>query len=88
MSDQNIINISIAIIGTLMGWFLKVIYESLKDLRAEDSKILTKVNTIEVLIAGGYVTRQEFLQSITAIFAKLDSIEDKIDRRRSNDHAN
>ena len=40
-----------------------------------------KVNTIEILIAGNYMSKQDFDKIAAAIFQKLDKIEDKLDRK-------
>ena len=40
-----------------------------------------KVNTIEILIAGTYISKQDFDKIAAAIFVKLDKIEDKLDKK-------
>jgi hypothetical protein len=79
--DQTIFNIAIAVAGFLGGWTLKVMWESLKDLQTADKILVDKVNTIEILIAGTYMSKVDFDKIAVAIFAKLDKIEDKLDRK-------
>jgi hypothetical protein len=79
--DQTIFNIAIAVAGFLGGWTLKVMWESLKDLQTADKILVDKVNTIEILIAGNYINKIDFDKIASAIFAKLDKIEDKLDRK-------
>lgn len=79
MSEQQIFNIAIAIIGALGGWLMRIMWQSLKDLQTRDEKLADKVGQIEVLVAGHYVKRDDMDRSISAIFSKLDRIEDKID---------
>jgi hypothetical protein len=55
----------------------------MRDLAHADSILADKVQAIEVLVAGKYIQRTEFEAKIEALFAKLDSIEDKIDRKIS-----
>jgi len=81
MDSQTIINIAIALVGFLGGWILKVIWESVKDLQVVDKLLTEKVNTIEILIAGNYMSKQDFDKIAAAIFAKLDKIEDKLDKK-------
>jgi len=50
-------------------------------LRSQDSKLAEKVGNIEVLVAGQYVKRDDMDKSMTALFMKLDRIEDKIDKK-------
>ena len=81
MDSQTIINTAIALVGFLGGWILKVIWEAVKELQFADKILVDKVNTIEILIAGNYMSKQDFEKVADAIFAKLDKIDDKLDRK-------
>ena len=81
MDPQTIINAAIALVGFLGGWILKVVWEGVKELQSADKILAEKVNTIEILIAGTYISKQDFDKIAAAIFAKLDKIEDKLDRK-------
>ena len=81
MFDQTVFNIALAITGFLGGWVLKVVWDAVKDLQAADKVLVEKVNTIEILIAGNYMSKQDFDKIAIAIFAKLDKIEDKLDKK-------
>ncbi len=39
------------------------------------------MSSIEVLVAGDYVKKDEYSAMMNAIFAKLDRIEDKLDKK-------
>ena len=79
--DQTIFNIAISVSGFLGGWWLKVLWDAVKDLQIADKILADKVNTIEILIAGNYMSKLDFDKIAAAIFAKLDKIEDKLDRK-------
>jgi len=88
MDNQTVINILIAAVGALIGWVLKSIKESImelqvnhKELMKADSELAEKVQSIEVLVAGTYVKRDDMDKLTTAIFNKLDRIESKIDHK-------
>ena len=81
MDPQTIINAAIALVGFLGGWILKVVWEGVKELQSADKILAEKVNTIEILIAGTYMSKIDFDKIAAAIFAKLDKIEDKLDRK-------
>lgn len=81
MDAQTIINVAFAIAGGLGSWVLNRIWEALKDLQTADKVLAEKVGAIEVLVAGNYVSRDELKQTVTAVFAKLDRIEDKLDHK-------
>lgn len=81
---QGLFNIVVGLAGTLGGWWLKAIWDGLKDLQKADKALADKVASIEVLVAGGYVTREEFDRNLNAVFVKLDRIYEllsqKVDR--------
>jgi hypothetical protein len=79
--DQTIFNIAISVSGFLGGWWLKVLWDAVKDLQLADKILVEKVNTIEILIAGNYINKLDFDKIANAIFTKLDKIEDKLDRK-------
>ncbi|UOF78608.1 hypothetical protein [Bacteriophage sp.] len=79
--DQNVINILIGICGALGGWWMKAMWEGLKDLQDTDKQLAQQVNNIQILVAGQYMRRDEFEKTSTAIFTKLDRIEDKLDKK-------
>ena len=81
MFDQTLFNYALALCGALGGWVLKVIWDAVKDLQSADKVLVEKVNTIEILIAGNYMCKSDFDKIAAAIFAKLDKIEDKIDKK-------
>jgi len=81
MFDQTLFNYALALCGAWGGWVLKVIWDAVKDLQAADKVLVEKVNTIEILIAGNYMSKSDFDKIAAAIFAKLDKIDDKLDRK-------
>ena len=56
MNEQQFFNVAFAIIGALGGWWMRVMWQSLKELQQQDSKL-------------------------AVIFAKLDRIEDKMNKK-------
>ena len=79
MESQTFINIALGLISFLGGWVVKNLQESMKSLRESDEKLASKVQAIEVLVAGTYIKRDDFDKTIIALFAKLDKIETKLD---------
>ena len=55
--------------------------DSMKELKKTDSELATKVQSIEVLVAGQYVKREDFKELSDALFRKLDRIEVKLDSK-------
>lgn len=78
---QVLFNIVVGILGIVGGWFLNALSASLKDLQEADRELAQKVASIEVLVAGRYVTREEFNNTISQVFAKLDKIIDAVNQK-------
>ena len=79
--SQELINWLLLGFGSLIGFLLNAVWQAVKDLQSADKELASKVAEIEVLVAGDYVKREEFNQTVTALFSKLDRIEDKIDKK-------
>lgn len=78
MDSQTLINYLVLFAGATGGWVLKVLWDSIRELKIADTALADKVATIEVLVAGSYITREEFQRIISSMFSKLDRIEDKL----------
>lgn len=78
---QLIFNLVIGVAGTLGGWWLKVVWDALKDLQEADKALVEKVGSIEVLVAGRYTTREEFDRNLNAVFVKLDRIYELLSQK-------
>lgn len=81
MDEQVIFNWIIAAFGTVLGFILKTIWNAVKDLQRADTILVDKVNHIEVLVAGQYVSRYDFDKVMGRLLTKLDTIENKIDMK-------
>jgi len=79
--EQNFLNWMFGIANLVIGFILKVIWDSYKELKKTDADLATKVNSIEVLVAGEYVKREDFERVANQIFSKLDKISDKLDKK-------
>lgn len=79
MDSQTAFNIAVALVGALGGWVLNNIKSSMDALHIADQQLSEKVQSIEILVAGTYVKRDDVDKLANALFAKLDRIETKID---------
>ena len=84
--DQTVINFVIAAAGALGGFVLNQLWAAVKDLQTADKSLTDKLNAVEVLVAGNYVSRADFKQAIDALFAKLDRMEDLIHKKQDKGH--
>jgi len=67
--------------SAVLGFLLNSVWQAVKDLQRADNELTKRVSEIEVLVAGNYVTRQEFDRVVERLFAKLDSIDRKLDSK-------
>lgn len=72
-------NLAITLIGFLGGWVLNSLKSSIGALQKADHDLTAKVQSVEVLVAGSYVKRDDLDKLSAALFAKLDKIEGKLD---------
>ena len=85
MDLQIAFNIAVALVAFLGGWVLNSIRSSIESLQKADTNLTTKVQAIEVLVAGSYVKRDDLDKLASALFAKLDKIEGGSDLRNIGD---
>lgn len=81
MDNQSLINLLFGIVGFSGAWMLNSITTSIKALQKADEELADKVQHIEVLVAGSYVKRDDLDKLSSALFAKLDRIETKLDTK-------
>ena len=79
--DQAIINWIIGLGGTVIGIFIKSMLDSIKDLQRSDKEMSERAGSIEVLVAGTYVKRDELRE----LMRKLEQIDAKLDRKANKD---
>ena len=75
---QIFFDVAVAVIGAMGGWILNTVWVAVKELQKADKELAEKVGEIEVLVAGRYMTREEFNQTLSQVFNKLDTIRDMI----------
>lgn len=78
---QVLFDAAVAVVGLLGGWTLNTIWNAVKDLQAADKDLAEKVGAIEVLVAGRYVTREEFNNVLNQVFVRLDNIRDLLNQK-------
>lgn len=75
---QIFFDVGVAVIGAMGGWILNTVWNAVKELQRADKELAEKVGEIEVLVAGRYMTRDEFNSTLSQVFNKLDTIRDMI----------
>ena len=75
---QIFFDVGVAAIGAMGGWILNTVWNAVKELQKADKELAEKVGEIEVLVAGRYITREEFNNTFNQVFERLDRIRDMI----------
>jgi len=82
MEPQFFLNLTLTIAGVFGGIIINGLSASMKKLREVDDSLMTKVQAIELLVAGSYVKRDDLDRLTEALFRKLDTIEGKLDHKQ------
>lgn len=78
MEEAQIIDILFGVILLGLGWWMRTLNESIRALHDSDAQIIDRVQHIEVLVAGKYMTREEANTQYMALVNKLDTIDQKL----------
>jgi hypothetical protein len=78
VDTQLFINITLAIVGALGGGLIKVLWDGITELRTSDKNIVDRMHSIETLVAGTYIKREEFNRGMDFLSAKLDVINQNL----------
>ena len=74
MDNQQLFNVLFSIIGTLIGWLMKAMWEAITQLRADLGALNDK-------IVRDYVRRDDYRDDISEIKTMLARIFDKLDEK-------
>lgn len=78
---QMLFNIVAGVAGLFGSFILKSQWDAIKEGQKERADLARQIASVEVLVAGDYVKRADVDRLGDAIFAKLDNIENKLDRK-------
>lgn len=75
--NQEFFNMVVSLAGFLGAWVLYVIWDAIRDLKNQNTVMLSELSEVKILVAGQYTPREAFERTITAIHNKLDMKVDK-----------
>lgn len=78
---QLVFNIVAGVAGLFGSFILTRLWGALDEVRRDHAALERKHAETEVLVAGAYAKRDDLERLGTAIFTKLDNIENKLDRK-------
>jgi hypothetical protein len=71
---QSFINIAAAAFVAVIGWFARVLFDSV-------NKLQQQIHELEVTLPSSYVRKDEFFDAVRLINEKLDRIYDKLESK-------
>ena len=74
MEDQQIINVIIGVVLSVLGWFARQLWDAVQDLKRD-------VKQIEVELPTHYLRKDEFENKLDKIESMLEKIFDKLDHK-------
>ena len=81
---QWLLNGVVTIVFTTMGFLIRSLWQAHSDLRKADAELANKVNAIELLVKGEFMTRQEFHSAMDKVQHMNDTLRTHIDHQFSN----
>lgn len=76
--DVPLFNLIATVFGMALGWLFKVVWGEVQKLQDADTVILQKVADLSMEVAANCIKRSELEKLETALFRKLDRIEDHV----------
>lgn len=64
---------------TAIAFVVKVIWQGLRDLQQTDIDMLGQIASTRLMMSDSYIKKEDFERMTSAIFSKLDKIENKLD---------
>jgi hypothetical protein len=84
--DQSLFNVVVGFAGICGGWVLKTLWEAINTTQKNQRETEQQVSELKVLVAGHYVTRNEFNDTMNGIDTKLDYIVDALNKKQDRSH--
>lgn len=72
MDTQTLINLATGSFIALLGWLFRTLWDAVTKLKED-------LHRIELELPTSYVRKEDFAETLKAIFDKLDKIADKLD---------
>jgi hypothetical protein len=74
-------NLAISVLGVVMGWFVKSLFDRIQGLEDDQKAQLKALGQILVDLPTNYARRDDLVGGMDKIFDALRRIEDKVDRK-------
>lgn len=85
MDIHNAIEVLLGLIAFFGGMFVKGLNDSVRSLHAQDRELTDRIHSMETLVAGNYVKKDDLDKKLDKMFEKLDIIADKMDSKVGRD---
>lgn len=84
--NQDLINTLLGIGAAICGWFMRVVWQSMRDLQTADKELTANIAQLREHLPVTYVSKAEFREALREINLKLDRIYERLENKqdRSN----
>jgi len=90
MDYQVIFNIALGVIGTVAGWFFKLVHDKIKEIEGEINdieenheddhrEVVQRINDLALSLPDKYVNKNDFENLVKVVHHRFDRIEEKLD---------
>lgn len=81
MDYQTAFNVVVGGFGFLAGILITNIWKEIKQVQRNERETVNRIASIEVLVAGNYVSKEEFTHVMDKLFKKMDEINEKLNTK-------
>lgn len=79
--DNALFQIVVGVAGAAVSFIAARILQAIRDLEHRIGQLNNKISELEVLVARQHVTHSQFNSVTSAIFARIEKMDDKLDHK-------
>jgi len=80
VTAADVIQLALALITFLGGWFVKSLFERVRDLEKSDKEMTSELHRLREDVATNYVTHPRMDKVLDQIFGAIRRIEEKLEK--------
>lgn len=74
-------NLAVSVAGVVISWLVKALFDRMKSMEQADNRMAEQLARLREELPERFVRRDDYRESLDAIFNTLRRIEDKVDRK-------
>ena len=81
VDTQLLVNIGMTVFNVLLLWLTTSLRSSISDRKDFEKETNMRIEELRLVVVGEYMKKADINQLISALFKKLDRMEEKIDKK-------